>query len=225
ISDLMKNENFMNLLYKCINIFHCRSDALIGFGLKIINACIEDLDFMDTFIKTEGVLRICSIPHVLSSSTLSASILFKLSKSNIFMNNIAKTNNEMVTLMVRYSMRSYPNSHDYYGCAFLINSFKFPTFYDVFLNEGGVKDIFNRVKGLRQCEWFKSLKISQNNLEESLNKNYYLHHILVSYSMQLLLIHIYQQLYSTFFLNTRKSQLPVNTATINYDYIDMMIKL
>ncbi|KAF0987300.1 hypothetical protein HZS_3319 [Henneguya salminicola] len=58
-------------------------------------------------------------PYVLSSSTFSAFILFKLSKFNIFMNNIDKTNNETVTLMARFSFRNYSNLHDYYGCAFV----------------------------------------------------------------------------------------------------------
>ncbi|KAF0986965.1 hypothetical protein HZS_6243, partial [Henneguya salminicola] len=205
ISDLVENDNFMKLIYNCINVKLCKSDALIGLSLKIINNCIDDVKFQEKFIETKGISRICSVPHILSSAVISTHILFKISKYNYRMKKLIEKNIDIAIMIMRYAIRSYPTSQDYHGIAFIINSFQYKKFFDIFLNEGGIKEIYYR---FRETKWFCTLKNPRTASIYELNPVYDFYNIFVKYSMRLLLIYLIKQICSHLLKNISHSLPP-----------------
>ncbi|KAF0987919.1 hypothetical protein HZS_6648 [Henneguya salminicola] len=201
----------MKLIYNCINVKLCKSEALLGLSLKIINNCIDDVKFQEKFIETKGILRICSVPHILSSAVISTHILFKISKYNLLMKNLSEKNMDIAIMIMRYAIRSYPTSQDYHGLAFIINSFQYKNFFDIFLNEGGIKEIYYR---FRETKWFSALKTPQTSSKYKLNPIYNFYKIFVKYSIRLLLIHIIKQIYSHLLKNISQPLRPFDVYNI-----------
>ncbi|KAF0991774.1 hypothetical protein HZS_7552 [Henneguya salminicola] len=189
----------MTLIYNCINVKFCKSDALIGLSLNILLNCIKNLIFCNKFIETNGISRICSVPNFISSRSISTNILLKLSKRCSLMKNVfdldyikmVENNNNMAIRIMSYAIRSYPTSHHYHGVAFIINSFLYKNFYDIFINQGGIKEFYSRI---RESIWFRELKNPQTNSKNCFNNIYNIHKIFIKYSIRLLLIHLIRQI-------------------------------
>ncbi|KAF1742395.1 hypothetical protein MXB_1724, partial [Myxobolus squamalis] len=63
---------------------------MIILALKIIFKLIDYPDFLCQFIKTNGVTRICFVPHCLISSLHASLVLSKIIKNQTFKENIKK---------------------------------------------------------------------------------------------------------------------------------------
>ncbi|KAF0986216.1 hypothetical protein HZS_7014 [Henneguya salminicola] len=194
---------------------------------------------MNKFIETKGILRICSIPHIASSSDISIHIIFKLLKHSSFMGNVlnfyyiqmAVNDIDTSSLIMRYVFNHYPTSQDYHGVACIIYSFQYKNFYEIFLKEGGIIKIYST---LRETKGFRSLKSPETNTKDQIKEIYHANKILVKYSIRLLLIHIIKQIHIYILKNISHSLPPINVYNIfiytkvidfNYKHVDQIIKL
>ncbi|KAF0990585.1 hypothetical protein HZS_1954, partial [Henneguya salminicola] len=238
ISDLVENINFMNMIYNCINLHLCKSEALITLSLnvyiffhdQIINICIEDNIFIKKFCDTRGISRICSLPNIASSSEISKHILLKLLNCRVlfrtvctlYNNKIAEKDIDTSILIMRYVLKNIQTSQDYHGVAFIINSFQYKNFYEIFLKEGGIKQFYST---LRETKWFCSLKSSETSSKDQIKEIYDANKIFLKYSIRLLLIHIIRQIYIYLLKDISHSLPPFDVINFSYKYVDKIIKL
>ncbi|KAF0990305.1 hypothetical protein HZS_1940, partial [Henneguya salminicola] len=114
-------------------------ECIVYISIKIMNKCIDNEIFLEKFLVSKGIWRICSVPHSLVSASFSYGILVKLSKNRY----LIKENNGTINIMINYAIKSYPKYESYEPCQFILNIIDYPHSYNIFSEEfDGVRNLF-----------------------------------------------------------------------------------
>ncbi|KAF1742528.1 hypothetical protein MXB_5190 [Myxobolus squamalis] len=118
-------------------------DDVIILALTMVLRLIENPQFLFKFMDTEGLSRICCIPHCLASSSCVILILAKISRIPTYMEYILKNRMDNFKITMKYCIYFFCCLDNKKSCNFITNTFDYPEFYEFFICQNGIKSIIS----------------------------------------------------------------------------------
>ncbi|KAF1742107.1 hypothetical protein MXB_398, partial [Myxobolus squamalis] len=192
VSESLTIDSLLHLLYHFIDVKKCTSEDIIDLCLSMIADYIIYKTFRKRFVQTCGILRLCCIPHSLSSSFLSLMIFKKISEFDATLVTLIQNDIKNIEFMIKYFHNSLSLPASNVLLSFVINLSKYPKCVEIFTKNQSIIQI---LKHLKKNDIFEKMKQNQYSYSD-IDKYYEEKKYTLNQTIKILLCHIFIQVYS-----------------------------
>ncbi|KAF1741861.1 hypothetical protein MXB_5451, partial [Myxobolus squamalis] len=201
VSKSLTMDSILLLLYHCIDVQKCASDDIIDLCLSILSDNIVYEKFRIRFFQTHGILRLCCIPHSLSSSFFTLIIFTKISEMDATMIYLIKNDIKNIECMIKYLHDSLSISPNEMLSSFILNLSKYPKCVEIFRKNESIIKILKLLKEMDIFEKMKQNRYSYSDIDEYYEEE----NVKINQTIKIILCHVFIQVYSLLSIEIKNS--------------------